>query len=299
MAARGAVVVVNHGASDLLEAHLARTAAGLDALVVVVDNSPSDAARARARELAGEHGWVLVETPNDGFGAGVNAGAAAALERGAQALLVVNPDLDVAASDAAALLAQVLDEPDVLVAPVVQREDGSTWFSGGSLDPATGRTRSTQPDPAAAVDWLSGACLAVSADAWRALGGFDPRFFLYWEDVDLSWRARAAGLRLAVRRDVVATHAVGGTQEHAGSRRKSDLYYAQNCRNRLLFAALHLDGRTRRRWALRAPGYARAVLLRGGRRQLLEGPGPVLAVTRGTLAGLRAVARPPARHGGR
>ena len=52
-----------------------------------------------------------------------------------------------------------------------------------------------------------------------------------------------------------------------------------------MFAAHHLDARLRARWVLGAPAYAWAVVLRGGRRQLLHGPRPVLAAVGGTLAG--------------
>ncbi|WNG18382.1 glycosyltransferase family 2 protein [Cystobacter fuscus] len=49
--------------------------------------------------------------------------------------------------------------------------------------------------------WCSGCVLLVTRELWRAVGGFDERFFMYCEDVDLSWRARAAGfsVRLAPR----------------------------------------------------------------------------------------------------
>ncbi|GEL94971.1 glycosyltransferase [Cellulomonas composti] len=289
--AHAAVLVVSHRSSDLLARHLAATVDGLDADVVVVDNSPDDDERSATVALGASRGWHVVESPNDGFGAGVNLAARHALARGARSLLMVNPDLSLSSSTAAALLADVRARPDTLVAPVVLRADGSTWFSGGTLDLGLGRTRATGTAGDDDVAWLSGACLAVSDDAWQLLAGFDERYFLYWEDVDLSWRARAAGLRLAVRRDLTTMHEVGGTQEHAGSRRRSDMYYEQNCRNRLMFAAHHLDGAGRRRWSRHSIGWGRAVVLRGGRRQLLRGPGPLLAVTRGTLSGLRYARR--------
>ncbi|MCC2334338.1 glycosyltransferase [Cellulomonas wangsupingiae] len=277
-----AVVVVNHASHELLARHLAATVTGTDLLVVVVDNSPRPQDTAAAAGLCASRGWLHVPVPNEGFGAGVDAGLREAAAHGAQAVLVLNPDLAVTPDAALGLLATAR-ERDALVAPRVDRPDGRPWFTSGTLDERAGTTRAV--GDRARVDWLSGACLAATTSTWSRLGGFDPRYFLYWEDVDLGRRATRAGVPLVVREDVTAVHDVGGTQSTAGSRRKSDTYYRENCRGRLVFAAHHLDARLRARWVLGAPGYAWAVVLRGGRRQLLRGPRPVLAAIGGTLAG--------------
>jgi len=57
--------------------------------------------------------------------------------------------------------------------------------------------------------WASGAFSLISADAYRRLGGFDPLFFLYNEDVDLSWRMWLAGYRILYQREAVAAHFTG------------------------------------------------------------------------------------------
>jgi GT2 family glycosyltransferase len=64
------------------------------------------------------------------------------------------------------------------------------------FDPVTGET-----------DWVSGACFLLDAVAFDALGGFDELFFMYGEDVDLSWRLRAAGRRLYYCPDTFLCHA--------------------------------------------------------------------------------------------
>ncbi|GEK21320.1 glycosyltransferase family 2 protein [Cellulomonas xylanilytica] len=279
---RNAVVVVNHGSHELLERYLAPLAAELDALVVVVDNSAAPADRDAARDVATRAGWHLVPTENDGFGAGVNAGAAAAVALGCDVLLVLNPDLAIDAGTARDLLDGVRASPGTVLSPRIVRPDGTTWFAGGTVDLVRGRTSTRHTDR---VDWLSGAGFAVATSAWTQVGGFDDAFFLYWEDVDLSVRLVRAGHRLVVRDDLTAVHDVGGTQAHAGTRRKSDLYYRHNCRSRLVFAARHLSRRDQLRWVLGAPGFAWEVLLRGGRRQLLRSPRPALAAARGTLDG--------------
>lgn len=281
-----AVVVVNHRSHHLLGRNLADTVRGTDLHVVVVDNWSDAAERDAVAGVCAEHGWELVPGPNDGFGDGVARGAAAALAAGADALLVLNPDLELAPEVARALLDAARTDPTALVAPRIVTPDGTTWSVGGRLDTATGRTR-TRPDLVGPQpQWLSGACLATSAALWTTTGGFSPAYFMYWEDLDLSAKVVAAGGRLVVRHDLTAVHDVGGTQETAGSRRRSDLYYRHNCRGRMVYAARHLPRDRVRAWALRSAGYARLVLLRGGRRQLLSLRSPVWAALRGTCEGL-------------
>ncbi|WP_210480605.1 glycosyltransferase [Naasia sp. SYSU D00948] len=287
-AARTAVIVVNFGMPTLLERNFAALdleAAG--ARLIVVDNRRTPEESAAVARLGARHGWtVLLNEDNAGFGAGVNRGAAAAIGLGCDVLVLANPDLALPADVLRELAADCRRDPVVVVSPRILREDGSTWFSGGTILVDEGRA-STAPSRRSedARGWLSGACLAVHADLWRKAGGFDERYFLYWEDVDLSWRLVAAGGRLRVRRDLEVVHSVGGTQEGSG---KSPTYVYWNCRNRLLFAAAHLSEAERRRWERQSIRYARSVLLRGGRRQLLRRFVPLTsAALRGTLAGLR------------
>jgi glycosyltransferase involved in cell wall biosynthesis/GT2 family glycosyltransferase len=281
---RTAFVVVSYGSHALLAENLASTAAGTDALVVVVDSWSGHAERAAVERLTAERGWELVAmTRNEGFGAGVDAGAARAIELGADVLLLLNPDLALSPAGAAELAADARREPTTMLAPRIVRPDGREWFTGGTIDLRTGRTRATGAP--ASPDWLSGACLALSVDLWRRAGGFDEGYVLYWEDVDLSRRVLDAGGRLRVRTDLTAVHDAGGTQTTAGTRAKSPVYYRFTCRGRLVFAATHLDRRMALRWVLSSPAYAREVVLRGGRRQLLNSPMPVVAAVRGTIEG--------------
>ena len=137
----------------------------------------------------------------------------------------------------------------------------------------------------------------MSRTLFERLGGFDEAFFLYWEDVDLSYRWVAAGGRLVVRKDLAAVHDSGGTQGPQRGRAKSPTYYRYNCRNRLLFAARHLDRRSRLAWALLAPAVGWEILLRGGRRQLVRSWRPWWAALRGTLEGLALLIVQPASGG--
>ena len=61
------------------------------------------------------------------------------------------------------------------------------------------------------VDWVCGACLAVRAEQFVELGGFDETFFVYSEDVSFGRRARAAGLESVLRPDILVPHAAGSS----------------------------------------------------------------------------------------
>lgn len=312
-----AVVVVNYGSSALLARHLAPLdLTGRDARVVVVDNHSSAAELAAVGALSAEHGWELVAmADNGGFGGGMNAGMDRAARLGCTSFLLLNPDAVITADVVVSLHAHVEESSLDLVAPRVLDPTGGAASVGSVLDRSTGRIRGLRApvprsdgavhleglDPTGRLlGWLGGACLALHADLRDRVGGFDEPFFLYWEDVDLSVRVERAGGRLVVRTDLEVVHDAGGTQGEQHGRAKSSTYYRFNCRNRLLFATRHLGRRDLFRWIAVTPAVSREILLRGGRRQLLHSPRPLLATVGGSLAGvglaLRALLTPPARR---
>ena len=85
-----------------------------------------------------------------------------------------------------------------------------------------------------AVDQVMGAFLMIRRDLFRSLGGFDPRFFVYWEDADLCERARAAGFAVRHVAGAVARHVGQGTTRQVRARR---LFYF--LRSQILYAGKH------------------------------------------------------------
>ncbi len=297
---RLAVIVVNYGSHELLEENLRPVGESeLAPIVVVVDNPTTTAERRAVTAQAATNGWTLVEPAvNLGFGAGMNAGVERAVELGADTFLLLNPDATIDVASVEVLLARVVDQPMTLVAPVVIRPDGEIWSAGVDLHLDSGqmRGRSRRQPGARVMFWLSGACLMVSRTLWERLDGFADGYFLYWEDVDLSRRVIDAGGTLSVEPGARAVHSQGGTQEVGHGRGRSATYYYYNTRNRLLYAARHLDSRDRRRWARSAAAAGWEILMRGGRRQLLRPRGPVGAVLRGTADGLRLMRSESSGH---
>lgn len=177
--------------------------------VIVVDNaSPNDPREAVLKQL---RQCRLVRLPeNRGFSAGVNAGFDASQ---APWLLVLNPDVIVCPGFVDMLRAAALDiaeddrhgEPVGVVGFQLRNRDGSRQLSTGLfpsfsrmllglLRPRTVRKyfHPTQPDRQR-VPWVTGSCMLFRRECLKQLNGFDEDYFLYYEDVDVCRRARAAG----------------------------------------------------------------------------------------------------------
>lgn len=286
---RAAVVVVNYGSHRLLPGCLAQVGPGLaDMDVVVVDSFSSTDEQRRVSQLGRTHGWTIRLLPdNPGFGSAANTGIEVARDLGCSVFVLLNPDVVVEQSVLEALVDHVRRDPQAMVSPALVDGCGRPYFRGRDLLVRTGQMRASGTDAASGTrwPWLTATCLAVPDQLWQQVGGFDAGYFLYWEDVDLSVRWRRAGGRLVLRDDLLAVHNEGGTQRPGSGRAKSTGYYYWNCRNRLQFAARHLDRRGQWRWLRVSPAATWEVVLRGGRRQLLHNPMPALAAAWGSLSG--------------
>lgn len=300
MKTRPYIVVLNFGSSDLVERNLSRTSAeNPDSPVVLVDNYSSAEELQRATALAEREGWTLLSSSvNGGFGAGINLGVNAAIAAGAEEVLILNPDAYIDGPSVAALSSAVAGRHLALASPRIVDSQDKVWFAGADVYLTDGATRGKAKRELFAGqdrwEWLSGACMLIPRQTWLASGGFDERYFLYWEDVDFSRRVVQAGGQLMVVSAALAVHDEGGTHGDVaqGSRAKSSTYYYYNIRNRMLFASLHLDSAGVRRWSRGSVTAAKEILLRGGRRQFSKPFAPMLAAWRGVRDGRRLAARP-------
>lgn len=283
------LVVVNFGSASMIESNLSEVLARYPS--VVVDNFTTQDERDRLGALcATTKSELHVLDRNTGFGFAANEGARRLLDRGCERLLLLNPDLRIGAEEIAGLLVASRDDSEAIVAPRILNDHGQTWFKGGALDSRQVVASHVDPDgPDVPSDWLTGACLLVPAPVWRSLGGFDPDYFLYWEDVDLTNRWRRRGGTLRVVTDVTAVHSVGGTQGGGG---KSLGYSYYNARNRMLFAGKRLGIAGLLRALRTAPSYRAELLKRSGAGDAGARDDHARAIRRGTrngaIRGLRA-----------
>jgi N-acetylglucosaminyl-diphospho-decaprenol L-rhamnosyltransferase len=233
-------IVVTHNSAAQLATFLTSQPVrdGFDR-IIVVDNASSDDTVAIARS----QGVLVVDRArNGGFAAGVNAGARAA--RG-ERFAVLNPDIDFARSDAISQLERHLERRSIgAVAPALHLPDGPLQDSArhvpSPLDLCRRRFLTQVPDAVRSdepvtVDWVVAACLLIKREAFDVVGGFDERYFLYFEDVDFGVRMRRAGYRILYDPTVRALHDHGAashaslgswaTREHMRSART---FYRRN-----------------------------------------------------------------------
>jgi len=213
-ACRVRVIVLNWNGRRWLDGCLGalRRQQGCAFEVLVVDNASSDGSAAIVRERCPECQLIALDT-NIGFAAGNNAGA-----RGATApyLVFLNNDTEVEPGWLAALVAAADRDPQVglVTSHVVYMDHPDVIDSAGDgyLQCGGGykRRHGQRVDPQAADREVFGACGAaflIRRDLFERLGGFDEDFFMVYEDVDLSYRARLTGSRVVFASGALVRHA--------------------------------------------------------------------------------------------
>jgi GT2 family glycosyltransferase len=203
---RLSVVVVTHNSREAVTRCLPRLVEQLDEgdELVIVDNASSDGTL-EAVSQAAPGARVLRSGENLGFAGGCNAGAGMARN---PLLLFLNPDALPAPGFADAIRRPWQDGRGWAAWMGVVTMDGGervnttggvAHFTGIAWSGEAGRpVAEVVPPGPVEVSFVSGACLAIPRDEWRRRGGFDRDFFMYCEDVDLSFRLRLAGGRLGL-----------------------------------------------------------------------------------------------------
>jgi GT2 family glycosyltransferase len=226
---RVAAVVVSWNSAPWLPGCLAALRAQTlpPAEVVLVDNGSRDG----SAEVARDGGARVIALPgNEGFCAANNRGIAATES---PLVLLLNPDTALSPGFLEALVPSFEQAEVGAACGKLLRWDGRTLDSAGQalgwsrrpVDRGYGRPDRGRYDRPEDVFSACGAAALYRRTALAAVAGprgevFDPRFFAFYEDLDLAWRLGRAGFRIVYRPQATGRHARGGTAGAAGVRRR-------------------------------------------------------------------------------
>jgi len=195
------IVVLNYNGAEVIKKCLASVFKldFPDFEVVVVDNDSVDGSLEIAKTNFSKAHFIKNEA-NLGFSAGNNVGIRFALERMADYVLLLNNDTEVEKDFLTRLVgAAKADEKVGITSPVIF--DGLSrqiWFSGGKINWL--RMKALNEREASTADcyetgFITGCAMLIKAAVFKEIGLLDEDYFLYWEDVDFSLRAKKAGFK--------------------------------------------------------------------------------------------------------
>jgi len=223
--------------------------------IVVVDNAPKDKFKVQSSKFKVDKVEVIRNEKNLGFAGGNNVGIRYALKNGADYVLILNNDTYVDKNFLEELLkAAGKDDKIGIVVPKIYfapgfefhknrytpKELGKVfWYAGGEMDwnNVIGHHRGVdlvdkgQFDKAEETDIATGCCMMVKKQVFDKIGLFDEKFYLYYEDADLSEKTKKAGYKIVYVPKSILWHKNAGSAGGSGSGLQD--YYIT--RNRLLF----------------------------------------------------------------
>lgn len=230
------IIIVNFNTKNLLKNCLSsifNNYKSSDFEIIVVDNNSQDSSVTMLKnEFADNKIKLITNNRNIGFGAANNQGATMA--RG-EYLFFLNSDT-IIKENILIPLRHFLDsyENIGIIAPKLLLEDGSeqqhayggfpTLFSVIADKFKKKKIKNSQPFEA---DWISGAALIIKRDIFNKINGFDEKFFMYFEDIDLCKRVKDLGYKVMVFPKIAVIH-LGGKSLNKFSKRKEYYYKSQD-----------------------------------------------------------------------
>lgn len=238
------ISIVSYNACEELRACLAslearRTEGEISFDVIVTDNASSDGSLDMVKE---EFPGVQALNSGGNLGYGRANNLAFQQARG-RYFLILNSDTEMPLGALRGLCDFLDSHPEAsAVSAQLVSHDGSPQPSAGydptlssllrqQLGPGRTTTATIEPhgtDPIAA-EWLCGGCLCVRHEAYSAVKGFDPAYFMYLEDCDLSLRLRQAGGKLFLLPQVRVPHHLGASSRPAAARARIIVAHNQSC----------------------------------------------------------------------
>lgn len=213
---------------------------------------------------------LLPYVDNIGFAGGMNRGIRKAIEFGSDNIIILNNDTIVAKGLVSQLVIYASGDKSIgLISPKIYFSPGSEyhknrykkeekgkviWYAGGTIDwsniygynHGVDEVDIGQYDIISETDFATGCCMLIKRSVIEKIGYFDEKYFLYYEDVDYSMRAKDNGFRVMYYPNTYLWHKNASSSGKPGS--STHIYY-QN-RNRLYFGYKYAAWNTKKALAL-------------------------------------------------
>ncbi len=258
-------ITVNYNREEatkkLIEYLLKADAPDFDLEIIVVDNS-----HGKPFELREKNKNISVIRPgtNTGFSGGNNLGIKQAVKNGADYALLINDDTTIF-PDMIKNLKMVLESNEKIgvVSPKIYFAKGHEfhkdkyskdelgkvlWFAGGNTDwdhaksvhRGIDEVDNGQYDEIEEIDFATGCCMLIKREVLEKVGGFDEKYFLYYEDDDLCMRIKNAGYQIFYVPSAVMFH-----ENASSSGAGSSLHDYFLTRNQMIFGMKYAPLRTK------------------------------------------------------
>lgn len=230
------IIIVNYRTQECLDSCIASVYEKIKNRrfeIIIVNNDEKEKIAPAIRALAEVR---LVDLPkNIGFGRAINVGAKIAQ---GEWLMFLNPDTRIM-TDLSKMFNFFEALPGAgIISPKLVIEGGKTQKWSVGADPNAlrlignnlGWTKSKriwEKQEITEVDWVSGAAMVVKKELFENIGGFDDNIFMYYEDIDLCKRTRAAGKKVFYFPQETVLH-LGGKSVENRKKQKTDYYKSQD-----------------------------------------------------------------------
>jgi GT2 family glycosyltransferase len=228
------IIIVNYQS----EKYLAKCISSIQEKVLAVEYEIIVVNNDKALEAELPKDTRLINTEkNIGFGAACNLGARSAQ---GEILCFLNPDTEIVSSNFSGVLYEFAkDNKLAIIGPKLISEDRKIqeWIAGkeitiwSTLMNNFGYKRDQkiwESESPVECAWVSGAAMFIKKDIFQKLGGFDEKFFMYFEDIDLCQRARQLGYKILYFPNFQIKHF--GGKSFADKKKQKKYYHTSQCR---------------------------------------------------------------------
>ncbi len=191
-------------------------------LVIIIDNNSSDNSPERLKQFADSHPNVVFRhnSVNLGFTGGINTGIRYCLDKKINYVALLNPDATADKNWLSSLHDELISHSDtgIVTGLFINKQTGlcdstgefyTTWGLPGPRN--RGDDVKKTPTKSDYVFGASGGDALYRASVFDTIGLFDEHFFMYYEDVDISFRAQLAGFKARFTPNAIAYHKQGAS----------------------------------------------------------------------------------------